>query len=472
MDEDLDEREVSREDWLPVAYGQDYASDDRYSERATVLLANAGDEARHAELLASERYSGAFSPEGAAVEQYTNTGYSTMNSLIQNNPGLYEQLTTSMAPAHLKGERNEDGMVEGLLGKQIQHIATLKTNLEQAYPPPRNLRDKRGNMSAGMASQKLQHVAALAKVVDGSPELTPTVVFRGVGGRSAGARLEDMQAALDGGATVKLNGFVSTSLNPRIAHSFASDSGTGYVMAIVTRRGLVVNGGRESRHSETGYEAEIIIPHGLKYKVHRIINDPTGNNLPVVQMIQIDSPATKMAANQPRVPAGSSAGGQFGSTSGSGGGAAGGGVAGAEVTLMHGTSYGSGLKILEEGFLPGEGGFVYATPKRDIAVQYGFSQAQREAIRTNYEDPDAKFAVVTLKTSIQGFAIDNPSSFTDTWQWTRKGPVQPSEISRVEVFSAWDLTKPVEILLPKSLPATKQTPAIRTLFAVVMLRDN
>ena len=649
---------------------------------------------------------GLVSPEIVALSDYVGSGYSETNNLIRANDGLYENLTGPMEASYLSLPREANGFVVGFNSSHTEATSILEDSIRTTY---RNgLLEYKGSsrtIDASESAQALQHTGALARLVDNAPALQPTVVYRGVGGNSPGVRLTDMQEALNSGGTVKLNGFTSTSLNPHVAHDFSDNNDRSYVVAIVTRRGLVVNGGPTA--GVLG-ESEVIIPHGTTFKVHAILPAAPGTfyrNKPVVQMIQVDAPATKMAANQPRVPAGSSAGGQFGSTSGSGAGAAGGGaegsgggtteptqitdeaeieqahreveawpndgsyeqnmarelglaslsdalagdmlpamtyvkrdangkvvgvsqidgesnarvtviylavspanqgqglgrqmmahaaeiavdqgkgitlsptgtavpfykklgmklapvgardegtmsfsmmqakdfymrnaqkaardilnaeidslepisglfakpttpatkmaanqprvpagssaggqfgstsgaaagdgirqsgVAGAEVTLMHGTSYGSGLKILEEGFLPGEGGFVYATPKRDIAVQYGFSQAQREAIRLNFEDPNAKFAVVTLKTSIQGFKIDNPSEFTinDTWQWTRHGPVLPSEILRVEVFSAWDLTKPVEILLPKSLPATKQTPAIRTLFAVVMLRGN
>lgn len=418
---------------------------------------------------------GLVSPEIVALSDYVGSGYSETNNLIRANDGLYENLTGPMEASYLSLPREANGFVVGFNSSHTEATSILEDSIRTTY---RNgLLEYKGSsrtIDASESAQALQHTGALARLVDNAPALQPTVVYRGVGGNSPGVRLTDMQEALNSGGTVKLNGFTSTSLSPHVAHDFSDNNDRSYVVAIVTRRGLVVNGGPTA--GVLG-ESEVIIPHGTTFKVHAILPAAPGTfyrNKPVVQMIQIDAPATKMAANQPRVPAGSSAGGQFGSASGAaaGDGIRQSGVAGAEVTLMHGTSYGSGLKILEEGFLPGEGGFVYATPKRDIAVQYGFSQAQREAIRTNYEDPNAKFAVVTLKTNIQGFAIDNPSSFTDTWQWTRKGPVLPSEILRVEVFSAWDLTKPVEILLPKSLPATKQTPAIRTLFAVVMLRGN
>lgn len=112
------------------------------------------------------------------------------------------------------------------------------------------------------------------------------------------------------------------------------------------------------------------------------------------------------------------------------------------VGLMHGTTYESAQDILKEGFKPGEANRVFATPSRKIALAYGFGKLVR---KNEPETKDAKFAVVVFKGIPRGFKND-PDSPEDTWQWSKQGSVPPEDIERVEVYSAWDHSNPIEIL--------------------------
>ena len=44
------------------------------------------------------------------------------------------------------------------------------------------------------------------------------------------------------------------------------------------------------------------------------------------------------------------------------------------LQLMHGTTYQSAQQIIKEGLKPGEGVYVYATPDKSIAIEYGWSR--------------------------------------------------------------------------------------------------
>lgn len=138
---------------------------------------------------------------------------------------------------------------------------------------------------------------------------------------------------------------------------------------------------------------------------------------------------------------------------------------GSSPTLMHGTTYESAQKILEEGFNPGELGSVFATPDKKIAIEYGFSALVKS---TTEEKSDAKFAVVVLKSDVKGFKTSNASSSGDTWQYTRAGKVPPSDIERIEVFSAWDKSKPTEVLKPKETKALEDK--VKLYLVVLLLR--
>lgn len=133
-----------------------------------------------------------------------------------------------------------------------------------------------------------------------------------------------------------------------------------------------------------------------------------------------------------------------------GGGA--GGMGSGQPTLMHGTSYENALKIIDGGFKPGELHSVFATPNKEIALAYGWGRAVREADRTGVESPDAKFAVVVIKDTAEGFTRDPGMSPSDTWQWSKHGGVPSEDILRVEVYSAWDKNgPPIEVITHKSV---------------------
>lgn len=132
--------------------------------------------------------------------------------------------------------------------------------------------------------------------------------------------------------------------------------------------------------------------------------------------------------------------------------------------LMHGTTYDSGLQILKEGFHPGEGGRVFATPRKDIAIEYGWTNLVNTVVG---EPLDARFAVVVLKKGASGFRRDSPGSVSDTWQYSKVGAVPPSDIDSVEVYSGWNKTKPIAVLTN-----TRKKFASQKLYLVAKLSRN
>jgi hypothetical protein len=202
-------------------------------------------------------------------------------------------------------------------------------------------------------------------------------------------------------------------------------------------------------------------PHACVGLNGRIIHDPhpAGGGLDKIErwgFLGTTSEASDefREGDHPREKSGEGAG-QF--TSGGGGGSSA-EKESSQPVLMHGTRYENAMQILKNGFSPGEGGYVYATPNKKIAVEYGWGKLVREV---EGEAEDAKFAVVVFKQNVQGFHVDNPRPSSDRWQWTRKGSVPASDIDRVEVYSAWRKdSPPIDVLRNTATDSEKELYAV------------
>lgn len=133
------------------------------------------------------------------------------------------------------------------------------------------LRNPEKTMSELLPSEVNMVVARanrISRLIDTAPALpTEITSYRGVG---SAPDMVEMLRNLQQGQTIQMNGFVSTSLNAKVALDFVNEIGLGktsYVIKIINpagTKGIMVEGFFD-RLANT--EAEWLLPHGTKFQV-------------------------------------------------------------------------------------------------------------------------------------------------------------------------------------------------------------
>ena len=260
-------------------------------------------------------------PGMIALDRYTTSGYMSMNTVLKDNPEMLEKV---VAKGHewLPSISGSYTPFEREFNLDLAEAKTKSILIENnAYKPVTVPLGNGDNLTfrKDEVVQSFMHNKELHNVIANAPSFEPTMVFRGVREGTRGPTIDAYKDLAATGGTVKINGFLSTSLSSNVATGFLLGSTSGinkeqpnhhtpYVMQIVTNKGFVVKGGLR--------ESEIIMQHGSTFKVLGVDKTPGGT--PIVQLVLAQPTSTKMAPNQPRNPAGSSTGGQWVSAAGAG----------------------------------------------------------------------------------------------------------------------------------------------------------
>jgi hypothetical protein len=146
--------------------------------------------------------------------------------------------------------------------------------LSQYYEINKDLRDHPGD-PVDVNHEGGQRVANLDAAIRAYPErATPATSYRGIttsqqltpDARAQIAKIQGgLQAALESGATVTMNGFTSASMSPKVAAEWAltiDDESSGVVLEIKSKRGAFL--GKASSRPE---EQEVLHTHGERFKV-------------------------------------------------------------------------------------------------------------------------------------------------------------------------------------------------------------
>ena len=260
-------------------------------------------------------------PGMIALDRYTTSGYMSMNTVLKDNPEMLEKV---VAKGHewLPSISGSYTPFEREFNLDLAEAKTKSILIENnAYKPVTVPLGNGDNLTfrKDEVVQSFMHNKELHNVIANAPSFEPTMVFRGVREGTRGPTIDAYKDLAATGGTVKINGFLSTSLSSNVATGFLLGSTSGinkeqpnhhttYLMQIVTNKGFVVKGGLR--------ESEIIMQHGSTFKVLGVDKTPGGT--PIVQLVLAQPTSTKMAPNQPRNPAGSSTGGQWVSAAGAG----------------------------------------------------------------------------------------------------------------------------------------------------------
>ena len=266
-------------------------------------------------------------PGALALAEYSGNGYHRINAVLKRDP---EVLAKVVAEGHTWSPRPAGGYTEQDRETNIMASLAKAEPILQSFGRTAEMTVNGSPIAFHRQVEALTHAKEIHNVIEGAPTFAPTMVFRGVSAGISGPTLAEYSAAAASGGSVKLNGFVSTSISQQSALNFTSsrhnETFTGhdrahpqYAMHIVTNKGLAIKNGMR--------EQEILLQHGQSYKVIGVTQgslDRTipfnafGNRIPIVQLVLEQPTSTKMAPNQPRNPAGSSTGGQWVSAAGAG----------------------------------------------------------------------------------------------------------------------------------------------------------
>lgn len=233
-------------------------------------------------------------PEATAIRAYTTNDHRDMNHPLKENPELLDKLVTQ---GHEWPPRPQNG---------YNHLDGAE-NHAQAVAVTREILRAEGLPHEWRQTEALSHAKPLHDAIAAAPSFPPTVVHRGFREGQTGPTIAEFKQAAADGQTLRVDGFISTSRQPQIAFSFATDSPvldgrqvgvrtsdryhTAYVAEIVARKGLVI--------TSTMGEGEVILQHGSKFKVLGVTQRPVdmalfwgsasvSTPITVVQLLQLD----------------------------------------------------------------------------------------------------------------------------------------------------------------------------------------
>ena len=236
---------------------------------------------------ARENYAEAQSnPAILAVDAYTSYDHYYMNTILKEDPAIITELVKN---GHSWGERPDGGFTREQVAENFA-LADAKSKTILVNAGLLTV-DRPASMLASVEQSFIRsasHVKELHNVIENAPSFEPTMVFRGVREGTRGPTIDAYKELAATGGTVKINGFLSTSLNSNIASGFLLGSTSGinkeqpnhhnpYVMRIVTNKGFVVKIGLA--------ESEIIMQHGSTFKVLGV--DKTHTGTPIVELVLV-----------------------------------------------------------------------------------------------------------------------------------------------------------------------------------------